>query len=144
MSHRILSAGKLARSLFFIGFVGGLLFFVSYTFSHVANNYFYNTLSLQRPVSILEVAGVLSFIYVIAFGFKFGLNRGPRYDEIVYTQIDMDAFSDKKTEDCEELETYYKKQSRKLTDEQKEKLKEKLAEICGIDPGEEKSTHNGM
>jgi|GEM_PF-4129390 len=145
MSHRLFSANKLARSLFFIVFVGGLLFCISYTLSYIANHYLYNNLRLDREVSVLEVSGLVAFIYVLAFGFKFGFSsRKEAWGKINLAQYDfqhekMDL--DANTEDCDDLTAKYRQSLSDLSEAEKEELKRKLADICGIDPSEAEQSH---
>lgn len=142
MPHRIFSAGKLVRSLFFIAFVGGLLFCISYTFSYIANHYLYDELGLEEPVSILELAGLVAFVYVIFFGIKFGFRKSnSQYQEFQdyerpHAHDDSSDSSHHFAEDldCDELSQKYKTSLDKLSEKEKEELKSKLANICGIDP----------
>jgi hypothetical protein len=155
MPHRIFSASKWARSLFFIVFVGGLLFCISYTFAYVANHYLYSQLGLERPVSLLEVAGIVAFLYVALFGIKFGFSRGfrraatapdstPHYiphkdlSDTHITGEGMHSHTEESLEDCDELENRLKASVEELSEKEKEELKKRLAEICGIKPSEDK------
>ena len=75
---RILNS-KTARSIFFIVFVGGLL-----TLGAVLMEFLWNSLLTNiipfKPFTFLESVGILSFLYVIYFGIRFGKKKC-KYDK---------------------------------------------------------------
>jgi len=63
---------KIARSIFFILFIGGLFLFISYTLENVCNRVIFDT--FQMPcINTLEAAGIVGFAYIIIYGINFGI-----------------------------------------------------------------------
>ncbi|GAB5465280.1 MAG: hypothetical protein Kapaf2KO_07160 [Candidatus Kapaibacteriales bacterium] len=126
MSLNAKPANKLARSLFFIVFVGGLLFMASFIISYIFNHYLSFKYFNGARFTILEIAGIIAFVYVLAFGIRFGFKS---------SQPVINRFSNQnrneEEEDCHEIENKLKSNIDMLSANEKEQLKRKLAEICG-------------
>lgn len=63
---------KIARSIFFIIFIGGLFLFLSYATQNLCNLVIFETLHLPC-INTLEGAGIVAFIYIIIYGINFGI-----------------------------------------------------------------------
>lgn len=109
----------IARSVFFIVFTGGLLLFASIVFANVCNIAILNSLELPC-LNYLESAGILAFVYVVAFGVKFGLGK----TDLTNSLMSKFQNADKDGKIIENL--------KKMTDEEKLILKQQLADCCGM------------
>ena len=109
----------IARSVFFIGFTGGLLLFSSIVFANVCNITLLNSFELPC-LNYLESAGILAFVYVIVFGIKFGFSK----TDLTNTLMSKFQNSDKSVKIVENL--------KKMSAEEKLILKQELADCCGM------------
>lgn len=67
-----LTIEKIARSIFFIIFIGGLFLFISYTLENICNLVIFNTFKIPC-INTLEAAGIVGFAYIIIYGINFGI-----------------------------------------------------------------------
>ena len=67
-----LTIEKIARSIFFIIFIGGLFLFLSYTLENICNLVIFNTFKIPC-INTLEAAGIVGFVYIIVYGIIFGI-----------------------------------------------------------------------
>jgi len=63
---------KIARTIFFIFFIGGLFLFMSFTLENVCNRMIFDTFKMPC-INTLEAAGIIGFIYIIIYGINFGI-----------------------------------------------------------------------
>ena len=63
---------KIARTIFFIFFIGGLFLFMSYTLENVCNQVIFDTFRIPC-INTLEAAGIIGFIYIFIYGINFGI-----------------------------------------------------------------------
>lgn len=63
---------KIARSIFFILFIGGLFLFLSFTLKNICNLVIFKTFHIPC-INTLEAGGIVSFIYIIVYGINFGI-----------------------------------------------------------------------
>lgn len=72
---------KIARSIFFIIFIGGLFLFISYILENVCNRVIFDTFKMPC-INTLEAAGIVGFAYIFIYGINFGIksikNRNDR------------------------------------------------------------------
>lgn len=67
-----LTIEKIARSIFFIIFIGGLFLFISFTLENICNLVIFDTLKIPC-INTLEAAGIVGFGYIIIYGINFGI-----------------------------------------------------------------------
>ena len=67
-----LTIEKIARSIFFIIFIGGLFLFISYILENVCNRVIFDTFKMPC-INTLEAAGIVGFGYIIIYGINFGI-----------------------------------------------------------------------
>lgn len=67
-----LTIEKIARSIFFIIFIGGLFLFISYTLENICNLVIFDTFKIPC-INTLEAAGIVGFAYIIFYGINFGI-----------------------------------------------------------------------
>lgn len=63
---------KIARSIFFILFIGGLFLFLSFALENICNRMIFDTFQIPC-INTLEAAGIVAFIYIIVYGILFGI-----------------------------------------------------------------------
>ena len=63
---------KIARSIFFIIFIGGLFLFISYILENVCNRMIFDAFKMPC-INTLEAAGIVGFGYIIIYGINFGI-----------------------------------------------------------------------
>lgn len=105
---------KAARSLFFIGFVGGLFLFSSIVFEHLCNKMIFDTLRMPC-INTLEAAGIIAFGYILFMGIRFGLKWRQEF------------LSERQKTKCQSFAEMSLHQSlQQLTPEDKQRLKDHL------------------
>lgn len=112
---------KIARSVFFIIFTGGLLLFSSIVFANLCNITFLERFHLPC-LNYLESAGIMAFVYIIGFGVKYGFSNKTLTNSL------MTKFQtyDNKTKSEKILNNISK-----MSPEERAILKEQLANCCG-------------
>ena len=66
---------KIARSIFFIFFIGGLFLLLSMLLESLCNNFIFKKFHVPC-INTMEAAGIVAFVYIIFFGIKFGSAAG--------------------------------------------------------------------
>jgi len=65
---------KLARSAFFITFVGGLFLFTAIALENLCNRVLFDIIHFPC-ITTLESAGIIAFAYIFIFGVRFGIKK---------------------------------------------------------------------
>jgi len=122
---------RMARTIFFVIFVGGLFMFTSVIFKSLCNEIIFDY--FQFPcISYLESAGILSFGYILAFGIKFGLLK-PSEPAVQKENIKYMTEGHKTNcQDNDNMSEECKKNIDMMTAEEKTRLKVELEKRCGI------------
>lgn len=132
----IKTANNKARSAFYIVFVSGLLSSTSLVIMMIWNNSissYFNYPSL----SFLECVGIVSFVYVIFFGIKFGHEEcnKDRKDEILTEHSNVPANMSNSFMHDKPINHISKELLGKISAKDKEEINTLLSKCCGFESG---------
>lgn len=114
---------KLARTTFYIAFVGGLFFVFSVLFAALANEIL--SVYFEIPeISLLEAGGLFAIFHIIYSGIKFG------YHKIYRSMSENDMTILRNCDNMSEKNNHVNIDSLSRTD--KDRLKEEIAKCCGM------------
>lgn len=114
---------KIARTTFYIVFVGGLFFVFSVLFAALSNDILSEYFEIPE-LSLLEAGGLFAIFHIVYSGIKFGYNKFQKSS----TEEDMSLFHD--CDNMTEVKKHINLDS--LSTDDKNRLKEEIAKCCGI------------
>ena len=128
--------GRKARSVFYIIFISGLLSLTSWIVEILWDLSLYKFFNLSQ-ISFLESVGIVSFVYIIYFGIKFGeasWQNDMKTEKMSERESKTDKMSDnnsgnKKRNDANPINPEI---LRKLPEEDRQELKNLVSKCCGM------------
>jgi hypothetical protein len=137
--------GRKARSVFYIIFISGLLSLTSFIVGLVWNYSFTAHLNFSE-ITFLESVGIVSFVYIIYFGIKFGeaswLNDTHSANKSD-SNIQHDIMTEKHNSTTRNEKCINRDSFSRLPDDEKKELQELVSKCCGI-PVENNSTQSSF
>lgn len=123
------------KSLLYILIFAGLLKVSGILLEWIWNDYLVISYGLE-PITFLEAAGILAFLYLVYAGVKFGFDNLTTLNNF----SSFNLFSQKNTiktdsDECVECNKYEKSfimRSKFMSEDEKERLREALAKCCGM------------
>lgn len=138
------------KSLIYILIFAGLLKVSGLLLEWIWNDYLVYNYGLE-PISFLEAAGILAFLYLVYAGVKFGFDNISSLNNIstlnnlsslnIFNNKDIKNIENK--DDCNDCNRYEKSfimRSKFMSEDEKERLKEALAKCCGLNHNNHYST----
>lgn len=124
------------KSIIYILIFAGLLKVSGLLLEWIWNDYLVYNYGL-KPISFLEAAGILAFLYLVYAGVKFGFDNISTLNN--FSSLNIFNPRDKKNietnDDCNDCNKYEKSfimRSKFMTEDEKERLREALAKCCGL------------
>lgn len=132
----IKTANNKARSAFYIVFVSGLLSATSFIIMMIWNNSISGYFNYSE-LSFLECVGIVSFVYVIYFGIKFGHEecKKDRKNENLTEQKNKSANMSNSFLHHKPMNNISKELLSKISAKDKEEINSLLSKCCGFEAG---------
>ncbi len=124
------------KSLIYILIFAGLLKVSGLLLEWIWNDYFVYNYG-AKPITFLEAAGILAFLYLVYAGVKFGfdnLTTLNNFSSLNFFNQKEKSYKDPNSDcdDCNKYDSSFIMRSKFMSADEKERLREALAKCCGM------------